>query len=77
MPMAFYKPEVFIKSHIDICLVSEAHMIAQSYTKLKGYKIYYTIHSDNQAKGGSAVRIKDSISHYEEQHIQSTKSNLL
>lgn len=63
--------EVFLNTqHIDICLVSETHMTNQSYLKIRGYKTYHTIHPDNQAKGGSAVIIKENINHYEERHLQ-------
>lgn len=63
--------EVFINSqHIDVCLISETHMTTQSYLRIRGYKIYHTIHPDNQAKGGSAIIIKETINHFEECHLQ-------
>lgn len=45
-------------------------MTKQSYIKLKGYQVYHVTHPDNQARGGSAIIIRDSINHWEECHIQ-------
>lgn len=55
---------------IDICLISETHFTRQSFIRFKNYKIYHTIHPDNDAKGGSAVIIRDSIQHYEDLKYQ-------
>lgn len=63
--------EVFMNiQHIDVCLISETHMTNQSHLKLNGYKTYHTTHPDNQARGGSAIIIKEKINHYEECHLQ-------
>lgn len=63
--------EVFlVTQNIDVCLISETHLTDQSYIKIRGYKVYHTIHPENRAKGGSAVVIKESINHYEEQPLQ-------
>lgn len=51
-------------------------MTNQSYLKIRGYKTYHTIHPDNQAKGGSAVIIKECINHYEECQIQRAEIQL-
>lgn len=51
-------------------LVSETHFTHQSYIKIRGYKVYHTTHPQNQSRGGSAILIRDSINHYEEQHLQ-------
>lgn len=61
--------------NIDVCLVSETHFTKQSFVKFRGYMVYNSLHPDNSARGGSAVIIKDNISHYvqckyEEQDIQ-------
>lgn len=66
---------------IDVCLISETHFTKQSYIKIRGYTVYHTIHPENTAKGGSAVIIKESISHYEElkfetEKIQATAINI-
>lgn len=42
----------------------------QSYIKVRGYKICHTSHTDNQAKRGSAIIIKESINHLEECQLQ-------
>jgi hypothetical protein len=34
--------------------------------KFRGHKIYYTIHPENSASGGSAVIINENIHHHEE-----------
>lgn len=52
---------------IDICLISETHYTKHSYVKIKGYNAYHTSHPDDTAKGGTAILIKDTIKHYEEQ----------
>lgn len=61
---------------IDVCLIAETHMTNQSFLKIRGYKIYHTNHPDNQAKGGSAVIIKESINHYEECQLQRAEVQL-
>lgn len=69
--------EIFLNTqNIDVCLISETHLTKQSYLKLRGYKVYHTIHPDNQAKGGSAIIIKDNINHYEEHCLQSAEIQL-
>lgn len=63
--------EIFMNTqNVDICLISETHFTNHSYLKIKGYEVYHTSHPENQAKGGSAVVIKKSIDHFEEQHLQ-------
>src|ERR1044071_4124509 len=69
--------EVFLHIQaIDICLLSETHFTRESYLKIHGYKTYHTFHPDNQARGGSAIIIKESINHYEECHIQKPEIQL-
>ena len=69
--------EVFLHIQaIDICLLSETHFTRESYLKIRGYKTYHTFHPDNQARGGSAIIIKESINHYEECHIQKPEIQL-
>ena len=51
---------------IDVCLISETHFTKESYLKIHGYKIYHALHPCNTARGGSAVIIKENISHFEE-----------
>lgn len=63
--------QVFLDAQkIDIGLISETHLTKQSHIKFRGYKIYHTIHPYNTARGGSAVIIKENITHYEETHYQ-------
>lgn len=60
--------EVILESEkIDVCLIAETHFTKQSFIKIKNYVIYHTIHPNNSARGGSAVIIKNSIKHFEEE----------
>lgn len=59
--------------NIDIGLISETHFTKHSFAKLNGYKIYHAIHPDNDAKGGSAVIIKENIQHHEEPNYVTEK----
>src|SRR6187551_776723 len=74
--------QMFLGSqNIDVGLISETHLTNQSYVKLRGYKIYHTVHPLNNARGGSAVVIKENIVHYEEEQyqtdaIQATAGNI-
>ena len=52
---------------IDICLISETHLTTQTYTTFNGYNMYCANHPLNNARGGSAVIIKKSIDHHEEE----------
>lgn len=65
-----------LEQKIDICLISETHMTKTSTLKLRGYKIYSTIHPDNLAKGGCAIIIKENIKHNEESSIQTEQMQL-
>jgi len=58
---------------IDICLVSETHFTKESYVKFKNFSTYHTIHPSNNARGGSAVLIRNNIQHHEEQNICTDK----
>jgi exonuclease III len=55
-----------IEQNIDVCLILETHFTRESYLKLSGFKVYHTIHPSNCARGGSAVIVKTSLSHYED-----------
>lgn len=52
--------------NIDVCLISETHFTKETYIRFKGYKVYHTIHPDNDAKGGAAVIIKENLIHHQE-----------
>lgn len=56
--------------NIDICLISETHFTKETYVTLKNYQIYHTIHPKNCARGGSAVIVKNSVKHYEDEKLQ-------
>ncbi len=65
-----------VNQNIDICLISETHMTSQSYLKIRGYNTYHTIHPHNQARGGSAILIKEGIHQCEGQHLQTEEAQL-
>lgn len=68
----------FLTNHnIDILLISETHFTDKTYFQIKNYKIYDTKKPDGTAHGGSAILIKNNITHYElpkysKEHIQAT-----
>lgn len=69
--------EVFLHmNRIDICLITETHSTKQTFLKFRGYQIYQTIHPDNDAKGGSAIIIRENIEHYEEHSLQTPEFQL-
>ncbi|VVC34682.1 Pre-C2HC domain,Endonuclease/exonuclease/phosphatase [Cinara cedri] len=51
--------------NIDIALISEIHITAWTFFKIRNYRIYTTIHPSGKAQGCTAVLIKESIKHYE------------
>jgi exonuclease III len=61
------EPQIFFdKQKIDVCKLAETHLTNKSYIKIKGYQVYYTVHPQNTARGGSAVLVKDNTIHLEE-----------
>lgn len=52
--------------NIDVCLISESHFTRESYIHFEGYKTYHALHPDNTARGGSAIIIKENLSHCEQ-----------
>lgn len=57
--------------NIDICLVAETHFTKESFTRIKNYLIYHTMHPSNTARGGSAIIIKNNLKHHEEEKFAS------
>lgn len=51
---------------IDICLISETHLTNHTFVNIKNYETHCTNHPSNNARGGSAILIKRSIKHHEE-----------
>ncbi len=71
-----------ILQNIDVLLVSETHFTKESYAKIPGYKLYYTLHPDGAARGGTAILIKAAIKHHELQkhetrQIQATSVHII
>jgi len=60
------KIQLFLQQNtIDILLISETHFTKKSYFKIPHYNIYYANHPDGTAHVGTAVIVKQTISHYE------------
>ena len=59
-------------SKIDICLLSETHLTNQMFATFTNYNMYCSNHPLNNARGGSAIIIKQSIDHYEDDKICET-----
>jgi len=62
---------------VDVMLISETHCTSRSYIKLPHYTTYITNHPAGTARGGTAIIIKNSIAHqeeekYEEKFMQAT-----
>lgn len=58
--------EVFLTTNqIDILLISEAHFTDRTYFKIPGFRIYDTKHPNGNARGGTAILIRQNIKHYE------------
>jgi exonuclease III len=52
------------KQKIDVCLLTETHLMNQFYIKIKEYQVYHMVHPQNTARGDSAVLIK--VNNHEE-----------
>ena len=48
---------------IDLALVSETHFTSRSHFYITGYTTYRTDHPDDTAHGGTAVLVRDSLTH--------------
>lgn len=55
---------------VDVLLISETHFTSRTVFSIPYYSVYHTIHPDGTAHGGSAVIIKNSICHYEQEKFQ-------
>ena len=59
--------EAILKTgNIDICLISETHLTNNTFVNIKNYETHCTNHPLNNARGGSAIIIKRTIKHHEE-----------
>lgn len=61
---------------IDIFLISETHLTARSYVKIKGYDFICTNHPDGKAHAGAGLFIKSTLQYeiakdFQENYIQS------
>lgn len=62
-----------ITDKIDICLISESHLVKSCNVKIRGYCCYHALHPTDRARGGSTIIVKDSIKHYEDSKIEHEK----
>jgi exonuclease III len=53
------------QNKIDILLISETHFTTKSYFKIPHYNVYFTNHPNGAAHAGTALLVKQTISHYE------------
>lgn len=56
---------------VDVCLLTETHLSANASLKFSNYTAYFTPHPSNSSRGGSAILVKKSIKHYEDDGISS------
>jgi hypothetical protein len=69
-----YELELFLNnSKIDILLVAETHFTDRSVFKIPHYAIYHSNHPDGTAHGGTAILIRNHLSHYEMPAYQTDK----
>jgi hypothetical protein len=70
--------KTFLAIHIiDIMLLSETHFTQKSYLRIPHYTVYHTNHPAGNARGGTAIIIKNSIRHhplrnYSRDYLQAT-----
>ena len=55
---------------IDICLIAESHLTGKSYTKIKGYSCYHSIHPAERVRGGATIFIRENIKHFEDVKLE-------
>lgn len=83
--LAHQKNELYaflLTNHINILLISEAHLTPNSSFHITGYSTYHCDHPDGSAHAGSAILIKSDIKHtllppYQNNAIQATNISLL
>jgi len=51
--------------NINITLISETHFTLSSHSKIFGYQVYHTCHPDGTAYAGTAIYIKNNLSHHQ------------
>ena len=61
---------ILVDQKIDACFISETRFTGESYIKLRGCDVYHARHPNNCARVGSAVIIKNEISHHEDIKIE-------
>lgn len=69
-------------SHVDIILISEAHLTLNSSFKLPGYITYHCDHPSGNAHAGSAIIIQSNLKHsilpsYQSNSIQATNIKII
>lgn len=74
--------KAFISLHdIDILLISETHFTNKSYFRVPNYNLYFTNHPSGRGHGGTAILVRSSIRHFENEkygreNIQATSVTL-
>ena len=49
---------------VDICLLSETHLTSRSPLRVQGYVSHRTDHPDDSAHGGTAILVRQQLSHH-------------
>lgn len=49
---------------LDILLITESHLNSDHYIKIPNYTVYHADHPSGRARGGSAIIISNTLSHY-------------
>ena len=63
--------EIFLRTNnIDIALISETHFSNKNYIRIRGFCAYWTTHPSERSRGGTAILIKQSIQHYQQEKIK-------
>jgi len=69
------------EKNIDVALISETHFTPKSFVIIPGYQVYHACHPDGTAHAGSAIYIKNNLSHhpltpYSENYLQATNISI-
>ena len=74
--------KLFLKhNYIDVLFISETHCAGRTCCSIPHYNIYYANHPDATAHAGTAIIIRQTISHYElpcfqQDYLQATSVNV-
>jgi len=78
--LAQHRDELDVLLHdrrIDVALITETHFTKHTYFHIKDYTLYNTNYPSKSARGGTAVLVRNAISHFplpssSSRHLQET-----